>query len=54
MLNDNLLQGRYIPAFASYIHDQNAKLVSAGATPINLKSIFIGELCYGYAPVMDS
>ncbi|KAI0772248.1 serine carboxypeptidase [Irpex lacteus] len=37
--------GRYIPAFASYIHDQNAKLVSAGVAPINLKSIMIGNGC---------
>ncbi|KAI0086931.1 serine carboxypeptidase [Irpex rosettiformis] len=37
--------GRYIPAFASYIYDQNSKLIAAGATPINLSSIMIGNGC---------
>lgn len=36
-------QGRYIPAFASYVYDANARLIEAGATPINLDSIMIGE-----------
>ncbi|KAI5118997.1 hypothetical protein M0805_004407 [Coniferiporia weirii] len=35
--------GRYIPVFASAIYDQNAKLVEAGLTPINLKSVMIGN-----------
>jgi carboxypeptidase C (cathepsin A) len=35
--------GRYIPVFASAVYDQNAKLVEAGMTPINLTSIMIGE-----------
>ena len=37
-------QGRYIPVFASEIYDQNAKLVEAGMTPINLQSVMIGEV----------
>ncbi|CAA7260697.1 unnamed protein product [Cyclocybe aegerita] len=35
--------GRYLPIFASEIYDQNAKLVAAGLTPINLTSIMIGN-----------
>ena len=38
------VQGRYIPVFASAVYDQNAKLVAAGATPINLTSAMIGQL----------
>ncbi|KAI0086932.1 serine carboxypeptidase [Irpex rosettiformis] len=37
--------GRYIPAYASYVYDQNPKLIAAGATPINLTSIMIGNGC---------
>ncbi len=36
-------QGRYIPVFASYVYDQNPKLVESGVTPINLTSIMIGR-----------
>jgi carboxypeptidase C (cathepsin A) len=35
--------GRYIPVFASAVYDQNAKLIEAGMTPINLTSIMIGS-----------
>ncbi|EPQ61308.1 serine carboxypeptidase [Gloeophyllum trabeum ATCC 11539] len=35
--------GRYVPLFASAVYDQNAKLVEAGLTPINLSSIMIGN-----------
>lgn len=35
--------GRLLPVFASVLHDQNARLVEAGMTPINLQSIMIGE-----------
>ncbi|KAF8972465.1 serine carboxypeptidase [Flammula alnicola] len=35
--------GRYIPVFAAEVYDQNAKLEAAGLTPINLKSIMIGN-----------
>ncbi|KZT24370.1 serine carboxypeptidase [Neolentinus lepideus HHB14362 ss-1] len=35
--------GRYIPLFASAVYDQNAKLVEAGMTPVNLSSIMIGS-----------
>ncbi|OBZ71079.1 Carboxypeptidase Y A [Grifola frondosa] len=35
--------GRYVPAFASAVYDQNAKLVQLGLTPINLTSIMIGN-----------
>ncbi|CAK5270027.1 unnamed protein product [Mycena citricolor] len=35
--------GRYIPVFAAEVYDQNAKLIEAGLTPINLKSVMIGN-----------
>ncbi|KJA15144.1 hypothetical protein HYPSUDRAFT_48669 [Hypholoma sublateritium FD-334 SS-4] len=35
--------GRYIPVFASEVYDQNARLVEAGMTPINLQSVMIGN-----------
>ncbi|KAF7319293.1 Carboxypeptidase [Mycena chlorophos] len=35
--------GRYVPVFASAVYDQNAQLAAAGYTPINLKSVMIGN-----------
>ncbi|KZT24362.1 alpha/beta-hydrolase [Neolentinus lepideus HHB14362 ss-1] len=35
--------GRYLPLFASAVYDQNAKLVEASMTPVNLSSIMIGS-----------
>ncbi|KAF8060764.1 serine carboxypeptidase [Lyophyllum atratum] len=35
--------GRYIPLFAAEVYDQNARLVEAGVTPINLTSAIIGN-----------
>ncbi|TFY53350.1 hypothetical protein EVG20_g10154 [Dentipellis fragilis] len=35
--------GRYIPLFSAAIYDQNAALVEAGITPINLTSAIIGN-----------
>ncbi|KAI0258669.1 Alpha/Beta hydrolase protein [Gloeopeniophorella convolvens] len=35
--------GRYVPLFASAVHDQNAALVKAGLEPINLISALIGN-----------
>ncbi|KAF5378632.1 hypothetical protein D9757_009524 [Collybiopsis confluens] len=35
--------GRYVPLFASAVYDQNTRLVEAGMTPINLKSVIIGN-----------
>ncbi|KAL0575892.1 hypothetical protein V5O48_006092, partial [Marasmius crinis-equi] len=35
--------GRYIPVFVSAVYDQNALLVEAGMTPVNLSSIMIGN-----------
>jgi hypothetical protein len=40
------LKGRYIPAFAAEIYDQNAMLTAAGITLINLQSIMIGNCMY--------
>ncbi|KZS92408.1 alpha/beta-hydrolase [Sistotremastrum niveocremeum HHB9708] len=41
--------GRYIPAFAAAIYDSNKKLNLSGLTPINLKSILIGN---GFMDIM--
>ncbi|RDB27312.1 Carboxypeptidase Y [Hypsizygus marmoreus] len=35
--------GRYIPLFAAEVYDQNARLLEAGLTPINLTSAVIGN-----------
>ncbi|KAI0069949.1 serine carboxypeptidase [Panus rudis PR-1116 ss-1] len=37
--------GRYLPAFAAKIYDQNPKLEEQGLTPINLSSVIIGNGC---------
>jgi cathepsin A (carboxypeptidase C) len=39
----NSHQGRYVPVFAAEVYDQNARLIEAGLTPINLQSVMIGE-----------
>ncbi|GBE82719.1 Carboxypeptidase Y homolog A [Sparassis crispa] len=46
--------GRYIPVFASEVYDQNAKLVEAGMTPINLTSIMIGNGCTDVTTMLPS
>ncbi|KAJ7053908.1 serine carboxypeptidase [Mycena amicta] len=35
--------GRYVPAFAAAVYDQNAYLVQAGIPPINLTSVMVGN-----------
>ncbi|ORX34677.1 Alpha/Beta hydrolase protein [Kockovaella imperatae] len=35
--------GRYLPVFASAVHDGNKALIAAGKAPINLKSVLIGN-----------
>ncbi|OSX60510.1 hypothetical protein POSPLADRAFT_1047939 [Postia placenta MAD-698-R-SB12] len=35
--------GRYLPAFASYIYDQNQILKATGKEPLNLQSVLIGN-----------
>lgn len=35
--------GRYLPIFASAVHDNNAKLVANKKEPVNLKSVMIGN-----------
>ncbi|KAF7328403.1 Carboxypeptidase [Mycena venus] len=35
--------GRYLPAFAAAVYDQNAYLVETGMPPINLSSVMIGN-----------
>ena len=37
------VKGRYLPVFASYIHDQNRAARSKGLSTINLKSVLIGN-----------
>ena len=44
-----ILQGRYIPVFASTIYDRNAELEKAGIAPINLASIMIGMYIASYS-----
>ncbi|TBU28169.1 serine carboxypeptidase [Dichomitus squalens] len=46
--------GRYLPVFASAIYDQNAKLVEAGLTPVNLTSLMIGNGCTDFKSIMPS
>ncbi|KAI0772250.1 serine carboxypeptidase [Irpex lacteus] len=46
--------GRYIPAYASYVYDQNAKLIAEGATPINLTSIMIANGCSDHLTMIPS
>ncbi|THH00821.1 hypothetical protein EW026_g1775 [Hermanssonia centrifuga] len=46
--------GRYIPVFASYVYDQNPKLVESGVTPINLTSIMIGNGCTDWLTMIPS
>ena len=40
--NEMSCKGRYIPVFAAEVYDQNARMIEAGLTPINLQSIMIG------------
>ena len=40
------LQGRYLPAFAAAVYDQNAYLVETGMPPINVSSVMIGILSF--------
>jgi carboxypeptidase C (cathepsin A) len=35
--------GRYIPLFASAVHDLNPRLEKAGFAPVNLSSIMVGN-----------
>ncbi|KAJ3521507.1 hypothetical protein NM688_g9008 [Phlebia brevispora] len=46
--------GRYIPVFASEVYDQNAKLIKAGITPINLESVMIGNGCTDWETMIPS
>jgi hypothetical protein len=46
--------GRYIPVFAAAVYDQNAALVQAGITPINLTSVMIGRCrCFAHLAGSD-
>ncbi|PCH38417.1 serine carboxypeptidase [Wolfiporia cocos MD-104 SS10] len=46
--------GRYIPVFASAVYDQNVRLIEAGATPVNLTSVMIGNGCTDWATMTSS
>lgn len=35
--------GRYLPVFASAVHDQNQRLAALGKEPVKLKSVMIGN-----------
>jgi len=36
-------QGRYLPVFASAVYDSKALAIAQGHTPVNLKSVMIGN-----------
>jgi len=42
-LTGSSFAGRYLPLFGAAIYDQNAELASKGLTPVNLRSIAIGN-----------
>ncbi|PFH46823.1 hypothetical protein AMATHDRAFT_7364 [Amanita thiersii Skay4041] len=46
--------GQYIPLFAAAVYDQNARMVSAGMTPINLTSVMIGNGVINYTSMVIS
>ncbi|KXN88058.1 hypothetical protein AN958_07790 [Leucoagaricus sp. SymC.cos] len=46
--------GRYVPVFAAEVYDQNARLVEAGLTPINLQSVMIGNGVTDFATTLLS
>ncbi|KAJ3753039.1 serine carboxypeptidase [Lentinula raphanica] len=46
--------GRYLPLFASAVYDQNALLIDAGMTPINLTSVMIGNGMTDYYTMVTS
>ncbi|KAI0344394.1 serine carboxypeptidase [Trametopsis cervina] len=46
--------GRMIPTFASYIYEQNKRLIENGATPVNLKSIMLGNGCTDWLTMLPS
>ncbi|KAH6884328.1 carboxypeptidase Y, partial [Coprinopsis sp. MPI-PUGE-AT-0042] len=46
--------GRYLPLFASYIYDQNAKLRESGVMPVNLASVMIGNGYTHHPTMVDS
>ncbi|KAG8963023.1 hypothetical protein FRC03_003519 [Tulasnella sp. 419] len=46
--------GRYLPVFASYIVDQNAKAIALGEKPIQLESILIGNGATNYMTLVES
>ncbi|KIL59541.1 hypothetical protein M378DRAFT_169205 [Amanita muscaria Koide BX008] len=46
--------GRYIPLFASAVYDQNARLVQAGLTPVNLTSVMIGNGLTDFSTMITS
>ncbi|CAD6587184.1 MAG: hypothetical protein TREMPRED_004679 [Tremellales sp. Tagirdzhanova-0007] len=46
--------GRYLPVFASEVFDQNARLVKQGRTPINLKSVMIGNGGTSFFKIIES
>jgi len=46
--------GRYLPVYGSVIYDQNVNLVEKGLTPINLKSVAIGNGATDFFALMRS
>ena len=46
------LQGRYLPIFGAAVYDQNPTLVAKGLTPVNLKSVLIGQFLMFSPPLL--
>jgi carboxypeptidase C (cathepsin A) len=46
--------GRYIPLFASAVHDLNPRLVKAGFDAVNLSSVLIGNGMTDFATMVPS
>jgi len=50
-------QGRYLPVFASAVYDSKALAIAQGHTPVNLKSVMIGNgatsfFAYAFLPLL--
>ncbi|KAI5117301.1 hypothetical protein M0805_008565 [Coniferiporia weirii] len=46
--------GRYLPVYAAAIYDQNKALVAKGLTPVNLKSVMIGNGATDFFYLLES
>ena len=49
----NVFQGRYLPAFASYVYDQNQVAKEEGRDTLNLTSVLIGNGVVDFTKCVD-